>query len=352
MKRIFTKVYAWALLIVLVMRLLILFALSWSNLDRMIEVVVGISTAIVLVPAFHELGHVLFAAINKMRIVYCKCFCMRYYVKNGKGKVGFVNPFTPDETQVLPTGGENMQSRAYAYAIGGLVSSGIIFLILAAACTLLFAVGAQNYTLYAWLAYAAYIFLLNVIPTEYASGKTDALVARGISKGEAVEQTMLNVMRIQGELQTGKTYAEIEEEYYFSAPQIAENEPMYVAILDARFSYYLEKEDYEKAFDCLKRIKAAGEYLTDEEVLCLEKNLAYLCLLGGNDEVLKTAAKNDEEYWKSEDVVIKRTLALYMHKCGEEERADLLISEARELLKQSISFGQAKHEELLLSRIK
>jgi hypothetical protein len=199
-----------------------------------------------------------------MEIVYCKCFCFRYYKKDGKKRLGFANPFAADETQVLPKGGENMEKRAYAFTVGGLVYGGVYFVLLLAATVVCLCLEAGAFTVYATLPYAAYLFLLNVIPAEYPTGKTDALIARGMKNGNAVEKTMLNVMRIHGELQSGKSYAEIDEEVYISAPQIAMDEPLYVAIMDARYRYFLELEEYEKAFDVLKRMKAAGEYMTDE----------------------------------------------------------------------------------------
>lgn len=352
MKRVLKKAYAWVLLVFLVTSFVSLFIVSWSDLDALAGAVLGVTTAVIFVPAYHELGHVLFATVNQLRVVYCKCFCLKYYIKDGKNRVGFANPFAPDETQVLPLGSENMQRRAYAYAVGGLVASAVVLVLSLVLWLVLLLNGAESNVMYAWLTYAAYLFLLNVLPVEYATGKTDALVARGIRKGEPVEQTMLNVMRIQGELQAGKSYSEIEREWYFSAPQISVEEPLYAAVLEARYAYFVELEDYEKAFDCLKRIKEAGDYLSEEEVLRLEKNLAYLCLLGGNDEVLKTAAKNDEEYWKGDDVAIKRTLALYMQKCGEEDRASLLIQQAEALIEKQPIAGLRKHEQLLLSRIK
>ena len=352
MKRVLKKAYAWVLLIFLVTSFVSLFVVSWSDLDALAGAVLGVTTAVVFVPAYHELGHVLFAVTNRLQVVYCKCFCVKFYVKDGKKRVGFANPFAPDETQVLPMGSENMQRRAYAYAVGGLVASAVVLVLSLAIWLALLLNGRDSNLMYAWLAYAAYLFLLNVLPVEYATGKTDALVVRGIRKGEPVEQTMLNVMRIQGELQAGKSYVEIEKDWYFSAPQISVEEPLYVAILEARYAYFVELEEYEKALDCLKRIKEAGDYLSEEEILRLEKNLAYLCLLGGNDEVLKTAAKNDEEYWKSDDVAIKRTLALYMQKCGEAERASLLVQQAEALIEKQPIAGLRKHEQLLLSRIK
>ena len=351
MKKFWTKFYAWVLLIAAVAAICAVVAFAWTDLDNLIEAVVGGAASLLVAPCVHELGHVTFAYIRKLEIVYCKCFSFRYYVKDGKKRFGFASPFAPDETQVLPIGSENMEKRAYAYAIGGLVYSGVLFVVLLAASIVCWCFGAGAFFVYALLPYSAYLFLLNVLPAEYASGKTDALVARGIKKGEPVEQTMLNIMRIHGGLQEGKSFLEIPEEWYFSAPQIAEDEPLYVAILDARYSYYIEREEYEKAFDCLKRIKSAAEYLTDEEVLALERNLAYLCLVGGNDAVLKEAVKNDEEYWKSDLVSIKRTLALYMQKCGEPERAALLIEQAKALNEKERILGLKKHEEILLSRI-
>ena len=67
--------------------------------------------------------------------------------------------------------------------------------------------------------------------------------------------------------------------------------------------------------------------------------------------MLKTAVKNSEEYWKSEDASIKRTLALYMQKCGETDRAQALIEQAKALLEKESIVGIRRHEELLLFRI-
>ena len=351
MKGIFAKIYAWLLLVCMLAGLGTVAAFAWSNVPDLIQSVVGAAAAFVLAPAFHELGHVIFATANSLQTVYCKFFCFRFYRRDGKCRFGFTNPFAPDETQVLPMGSEDMKERAYAYAIGGLAVEGAFLLVLITACVVCWCLGATAYIAVAMLPYTAYHFLLNLLPVEYPSGKTDALVASGLKKDAPTEQTMLNIMRIHGELQAGKTYSEMEGSWYFSAPQLAEDEPLFVAILDARYCYYVEKEEYEKAFDCLKRIRVAGEYLSEQEILTLERNLAYLCLVGGNDEVLKAAVKNGEEYWQSDDASIKRTLALYMQKCGETDRAQALITQAKNLLEKESIVGLRRHEELLLSRI-
>ena len=354
MRGVLAKLYAWALLLATVAGICVVVAFAWASVDRLIASAVGLAASLVLAPLVHELGHVFFAKASGMKIVYCKCFCFRYARRQGRAHVGFALPFSADETQVLPCGSERMEKRALSYALGGLVFGGVLLLCVLTLCVLgwVLGLGVEFYAFYAALPYVAYLFFLNAVPAVYASGKTDAAVVKGIRGADAVEQTMLNLMRIHGGLQSGKSYAEMPEEWYFSAPQIAEDEPLFVAILEARYSYYLEIEEPEKAFDCLKRIRAAGEYLTEREVLTLERNLAYLCLMGGNDGVLKEAVKNGGEYWQSDDPAIKRTLALYMQKCGEAERADLLIEQAKNLLKNEEIAGLKKHEEILLARIK
>ena len=351
MKKILKSIYAWSLLILTVTAMVVIIFLATPSLDNLIEAVIGTAVSLSVVPMAHELGHVTFALANGMQIAYCKFFVFRFYREGEKLRFGFANPFAPEETQVIPVGSENMQKRAYGYTVGGLIFSGVLLVVFLAASILSWSLGGSAYGAYSWLPYTAYLFLLNVIPVEYPSGKTDALVAQGIKKQTPVEQTMLNLMRIHGELQQGKSYGEIAEEFYFTAPQIAVDEPLYVAILDARYCYYLEKEDYESALDCLKRIRAAGEYLTKEEIFVLERNLAYLCLIKGSDAVLKKAVHNDEKAWQANDVAIKRILATYMCGCGDDERTAALVGQARALLPSIYPLGVRKHEEILLSRI-
>ncbi len=331
--------------------MIVIVFLAMPALDNLIMAVVGIALSIVVAPMVHELGHVAFAKAGRMEIAYCKFFVFRLYREGEKLCFGFTNPLTPEETQVLPKGSEDMQKRAYAYTVGGLVFSGALLALLLGGSILVWCLGGSGYAICSWLPYVAYMFLLNVAPFEYPSGKTDALVAWGIKNQAPVEQTMLNLMRIHGGLQEGKSYGEIEEEFYFSAPQIPVDEPLYVSILDARYCYYLEKKDVEKAYDCLKRIREAGEYLTKEEIFALERNLAYICLLKGSDAVLKRAVHNDEKAWQANDVTIKRILAVYMCGCGDDERTAALVGQAETLLPTVYPLGLRKHEEILLSRV-
>ena len=86
------------------------------------------------------------------------------------------------------------------------------------------------------------------------------LVYQGIKAGRDAERCMISVMEIQGQLYEGKSFSEIDEKYYFELPQLCEDEPLYSAILDLRYRFYLEKGLFEKAADCLNRLALNQDY--------------------------------------------------------------------------------------------
>ena len=316
----------------------------------LVEVVCGAAISLALAPIVHELGHIAFAKANKMQIVYCKCFCFRFFLHEGKLRFSFCNPFADDETQVVPRGLENMQKRAALYAAGGLIFGGALCLVVLAAGLALAFSGVKNFLVWGLLPYTAYLFLLNAAPAEYPSGKTDASVLIGLKKGEPAETAMVAVMRVHGALSEGKTFTEIEEKF-FDFPVLAMDEPLFVAMHDLRYCRFIQLQDYENAFDCLKRIAAAKDYLSDEDIYELEREIAYISLLGGNDEPLKKSTQTDGEFWQSDEVKAKRILALYSALAGEKEKAETLARQGKELLYKIPLAGVRKYEEILLDRI-
>jgi hypothetical protein len=201
------------------------------------------------------------------------------------------------------------------------------------------------------LPYAAYLFLLNVLPLEYVSGKTDALVYRGIKKNYDAERCMLSVMEVQGRLFEGKTFAEIEEGHYFNLPQLCEDEPLYAAILDLRYRYFLEKEELEKAADCLNRLANAQAYLPQEEVEKLAAELTYMHALQGDLQSAQECAKACEDFLKTETAVARRVLAACAFVGGKTEEGLLLKDSAETYLEKELILGVVKAEKILLSRM-
>ena len=266
-KRTFATVYAVVCIGLLLAGLSLTVFFAWGlGLDHGIKALFSIVLSFLLAPTLHEFGHVLFASVCGMELEYVKFFCFKLVRRGGKLRFSFASPFAPDETQAVPKTGGNMRRRAAWYTLGGLIFSGAFLTCILTAAIICSAFEATKFVLWGIVPYAAYLFFLNLAPLEYPSGKTDALVYRGIQKGYDAEKNMLAAMEIQGNLYAGKSYTEIDESLYFNQPQLCEDQPLFAVMLDLRYRYYLEKGEYDNAADCLNRLANAQAYLSQEEV--------------------------------------------------------------------------------------
>ena len=351
MRKIIATTYAIICTLLLVAGFLVSFGFAWgAGTAATVEVIIGLALGFVLAPIVHELGHVCFAWFAKMDCVYVKCFCIKIAVKDGKRRFALAWPFANDETQVTPKCGGNMEKRAARYTLGGLTCSAL-FLCVIVACAIVCAfLGSVQFLFWGLLPYTAYLFFLNALPFEYGNGKTDALVYRGIKKGYDAEKVMLSAMEIQGQLYAGKTFSEIDAEYYFNLPQLCEEEPLYAVILDLRYRYYLDKEDLEKAADCLNRLAGVQCYLPDEEVEKIAAELTYMHVLNGDIERANDCAKLCEGYLKGNTVSAKRILLVYSKLVNRTEALEVLELQAREALGKERIAGVRQFEEKLISR--
>ncbi len=353
MKRRLPTIYAIFCTLLLVAGFLLAFYFAWQRgQTATLLCVVGMLAGVVLSPIVHELGHVVFAKSVGFRCVFVKFFCFKIHVKEGKKRFAFASPFAADETQVIPANGGDMPRRAARYTLGGLFFSGIFLgVLLAATATLAWLAPSSACLLLGTIPYAAYLFLLNFLPLEYASGKTDALVYRGIKRGEDAEKCMLSAMEVHGQLSEGKSFGEIDEHYYFGLPQLREDEPLFAVLADLRYRYYLDIEEFEKAADCLNRLAQTQAYLSEKEVEKVAVELVYMHALNGDRERAEESAKLCQAPLRENTPSAKRVLAAVSRYCGKEEAVAPLIEQAQALLSNEPILGVRKFEERLLSRL-
>lgn len=352
MKRTASTIYAIVCTLLLIGGLGVGFYFAWrGDLFDVVWYVVGFAVSLVLAPIVHELGHIVFAKANGMRMAYAKFFCFKWTLKNKKLRLGFASPFAADETQAVPKSGGNMQKRAARYTLGGLIFGGVFLAVLAIVAVLFAALGTILFVLFGALPYAAYLFLLNVAPCIYASGKTDMLVYVGIKKGEAAEKNMLSAMEIQGELYAGKSFAEIDERWYTDNPVLCEDEPLFAVMLDLKYRYYLEKEEFSAAAECLNRLAQIQPYLSAVEVEKLAGELVYMHALGGDLESAEDSVQYCRTFLSGESVTAKRILATVALAGEKMEETGILLAQAERALENEWITGVAKFEKILLSRI-
>lgn len=352
MKRVGTKIYAIFALLLLVVGELTVFCFAWQSVGRVFSALAGFLFALIFAPTVHELGHLSFAKAKKMRLRYIKFFCFGVLVQNGKKRFRFENPFAPEQTQVLPACGGNMKKRAAAYAIGGLVFGGVFLALLLTVFFVCLSLSVTSYFLLGAIPYSAYLFLLNLPPFEYPSGKTDTLVYQGIRRDRDEEKVLLACMEIQGGLAEGKSYSELDEKFYFDLPQLAENVPVYAMNLFFRYYYHLEKGELDRAGDALNRLASSADYLSLEEEETLAIELLYMNSLFGNKEEADKCGNLCREALQEEKINAKRALAAYSLAFGEKEKAEILLGQAEALLPSVEIVGERKSEEIFLEKLK
>ena len=353
MRRRLATIYAMLCTLLLAVGFLSVFYFAFKEgTTATVNALLGFILGFILAPCLHELGHVSLGALAKMDCVYVKCFCFKIYVKNGKKRFGFASPFYADETQVIPRKSGNMLKRASVYTLGGLLYSGIFLVLIVVGVILSVSFGQPSYILLGLLPYAGYLFLLNVAPFEYASGKTDMLVFVGLKTNQPAEKTMLSAMEIQGCLYEGKSFTEIDESLYFNVPQLCEDEPLFAVMQDLRYRYYIEKGDLDKAGDSLNRLAQAQAYLSDIELQKTAAELTYMHALLGDFEGAEESGKLCREYLALEYAAAKRVLAAYSSAFGKTDAVAPLKTQAEELLVKERILGLKKFEKILLERIK
>ena len=352
MKRRIATIYATVCTLLLAAGFLLAFLFAWKDgVEATVKCLYGLFIGFLLSPILHELGHVSFALIAKMDYVFVKCFCFKIYIKNGKKRLGFASPFSPDETQALPLQSGDMKKRAILYTVGGLVYGGVFLLLILAGAVVASAVGKPSYVLWGILPYAAYLFLLNVAPFEYGNGKTDALVYIGLKKEYDAEKNMLSAMEIQGLLSEGKSFAQIDRELYYNVPQLCEDEPLFAVMLELRYRYHLERGELTEATACLNRLASVAEYMPETEFEKIAAEFVYINSLRGEMGEAEENASKCQAFLKGETATAKRVLAAWSKANGQTEFVETLLKQAEACLKNERIAGVQKFEKILLDRI-
>jgi hypothetical protein len=351
MKGTLSKIYAIALTIGFIAAEILLLCLpAFSQSKAAVSLLIGLALSLFLAPTFHELGHVFFAEIAKTKWMYVKLFCFSFTARKKGFSVKLANPFSADQTQVIPKSGENMKKRAIKYTLGGLIFGfGYLFLLLVAAFIVM-SFGVISAMLWGMIPYAAYLFLLNVVPAEYASGKTDMQVFVGILKEDAAEQAMLAAMEIHGKLFEGYSYAEINEEL-FAFNALREDEPIWAVVRELCYRKALEEGDFVRAAKELERFAQAEGYLTESEYEMLAAEYVYMHALNGDFEKANKCAEACKNFLSGETPAAKRILATCSYLRGEELACKALIEQAKLAFAEELIEGNKKFEEMLLSRL-
>lgn len=191
----------------------------------------------------HELGHMLFGAIVKIKAV-------PHFSLLGSSCC-----------KIIPKTDKNLKGRIVFTALGGLTVNAL-FIALGIVAIFVPAVPL-------WLCVPApastYLFLVNFAATEYGEGKTDALVCQELLGETDSAKVMLAVLTVQAQVLGGKPIEEVDESLLFKVPQIQEDDINFIALTELRYEYYKAKNQPETAKKYKSRLEDLKQYLPDEK---------------------------------------------------------------------------------------
>lgn len=199
----------------------------------------GMAAAIPLASFLHECGHMLFGAMCKIKAkphfkVFGSSFCT-----------------------LIPEEDANIKARIIAVACGG---AAVNFIVL---CAVTLSVSFKVAPV--WLSFLvpanAYLFILNVIPAQFSSGKTDGLVINGLIDNDNESKVLLAVLTAQAQIFKGKRIEELEESLLLDLPVIREDDPAFISLTELRYEYFSAEGDEEKAALYKSRLEDLQKYL-------------------------------------------------------------------------------------------
>lgn len=219
------------------------------SLTCVVFIVLGVIAFGIFGSFFHELGHVVFAKANDFFIQSVSIFFVKAYKEGEKLKFKFDFHFSAaGSTEVIPKKNEKLSERFIRVTLGGCFFN--LFFSIISILPIVFGqyLSTNLYCFFvAALPISFYFFLDNLLPKVSGGVRNDGAVAYGIRKKDDVSIVTLAVLSIHSDLFVGKRPSDIEENKLFNLPQICEEEPSFAALLDLRYWYYLDREDYVMA---------------------------------------------------------------------------------------------------------
>lgn len=345
------------------------FTMPFAWYFRVLVMLSGLVLNWLAISLFHELGHVVAAKLNGFDTVkfdflifgYDKMAVKRFSVKFGRGTLG--------ETDVAPTGVENIGKRYARVVFGGIAGS--IF-----ACVVLtvgFVIGVLCKspviaTLFCGMPLSYVVLIINSV-SGFAKNSDGEILSVLLADDRAEEnpenaeesggenedndakkeiiarkEAIIKLLTVTALLKDGKTYGEISPELYETDEGISESQQTAFALIKLRRAEELaDDECIAYNLDMLER----SDCLDDEsraEMLC-----AYI-ILDVDDKVKEY--ENALEYCDDlSGAASMRTLIYHAEYRGDKQYVKTSLKTAKKICTTAYLKGDGKFNEIMLSRI-
>ncbi len=324
--------------------------------NAMLYLVVGAILAGLINTFIHEFGHIFVGKRNGF--VFSAVTVWFFQWKKVKNKIKFKFVMFGEEagySEMIPAKVKDMKKGLKKMALAGPIASLIVALLgipplfISRLPLVVFALWAM------FLPIGVYFFLSTLIPASTSGVLNDGAVAYGIKTNSQSLQVAVNVLKIQQELYNGKTPSEIEKSLYFDLPQLAEDDLYFSLLLNARYNYYLDKEDYENAKKVSERLLSITDYLPKEYVYQIKTDALYnACTFDFNEEKADDLVYELEKYLNNINSVVnvRVKLAYLLYVKREKENLDIFYKKGIKEADRGQIKGLAKFEKKLFDKLK
>lgn len=246
----------------------------------------------------HELGHLFFGLKNKFAFLSFSVWFFKWWKPDGKMRFDFVSmKEEAGSTEFVPKGTENIEKRLKAMTFGGLMFS-FLSMLLSLPAFLIADMPLWLYCLFSmFLPIGAFVFFGNALPMVNEGARNDGAVLLGIKKEHDSTKVLINILKIHAELYSGKTPCEIDQSLYFDLPQLAEDDINFITLLNLRYHYFLDKEDYENAKKTTSRLATLTDYMPNSVYNVVKSDeLFNACTFDRNDETADNLVSELDKY--------------------------------------------------------
>ena len=345
------------------------FTMPFAWYFRVLVMLAGLVLNWLAISLFHELGHVVAAKLNGFDTVkfsflifgYDKTAVKRFSVRFGRGTLG--------ETDVAPTGVENIGKRYVRVVFGGIAGSIFACVVL----TIGFIIGVLckspvTATLFCGMPLSYVVLIINSVSgfAENSDGEiltvmfaddeaeknaetaeeSDNEIEDNEAKKEIIarKDAIIKLLTITALLKEGKTYGEISPEFFETDEGISESQQTAFALVKLRRAEELaDNECIAYNLGMLER----SDYIDGE---CRAEMLCSYIVLGIDDKVKEY--ENALEYCDDlSGAASMRTLVYHAEYRGDKQYVKTSLNTAKKVCKTAYFKGDGRFNEIMLSRI-
>lgn len=304
----------------------------------------------------HELGHLIVGKLNKFVFSSMQILFFKWQKMGGKICFSFA-PIVSEAgyTEMIPTTTENINKRYRRMSLAGPFAS-LIFAFVG--IVPLFIKGLSEEVFCLWVMFlpiGLYFHFSSVLPTSSCGFRNDGGVAYGLRVMDNVSIVTLALLKVQAEMYLGKTPSEIDEEYYFNLPQLPEDDPAFMMLLNAQYNYFLDKGDYVNAKKTISRLSSLEEYMPKHFLHVVKSDLLYnYCTFDYNEDLADDLMYELEKYLNNVNTAttirVKTAYLLYVK--HERERLDMFFIKGLKEADKAPIKGYGAFERKLIEKMK